>query len=182
MFTKQFVPTAAILLMALGGIPTLSIPQMAAVAQSTPPSTPAAKPTVSFNNPIEAKILEQLNLTTEQKQRMQSIDNKYQSAMQQLLQSAIQLSGEYQQALNSDTATDAQIRDKYNQMQAASQQVGNIYFEHSLAARNVLTVEQRKQKAAIMNDAAKMQDIIRQLQAERKLPVAPSRRPVQPQR
>lgn len=168
--TKRFVNYVAVLLMYVGGIATLVIPTIAVAQQAPQRTTEASKgnPRLRFTNPVETKVLEQLNLTPEQKQKIQDLNQKYQSQMEQLIQSNQETSKEFQQMMNGDTATDEQIRSKYRQIQEVSQQLSGTSFEHQLALRSVLTPEQRKQKAAIMSDPAKMQEIIRQITSERK--------------
>jgi len=175
---KQFIPMAAIVLMSLGGIAVLQTPQ-SAIAQSTPQpsapqqSTPSTRRITQFTNPIEAAVLAQLNLTPDQKQKIQSINDTYQSQMSQITQAMRQTSQEYRQMMSGDTATDAQLREKHRQLQEASQQMGNVGFERELAVRNVLTPEQRKQKAAIMSDRTKMREIFQQVFHDNK-PMTPS--------
>ena len=88
--------------------------------------------------------------------------------MAPLFQSMQQSSQEYRQMVESDTATDAQLRDKHRQIQAISQQSNDAGFERQLAIRNVLTADQRKQRVAIMRDPAKMREIFQQLYPSRK--------------
>ncbi len=172
MLKKRFIPIAAMMLMPLGAITVLRTSQPA-IAQSTPQPSPSTRSTTKFSNPIEAAVLAQLNLTPDQKQKIQSLNETYQSQMGQIMQTIRQTSQEYRQMMNGDTATDAQLREKHRQLQEASQQMGNVGFEHELAVRNVLTPDQRKQKAAIMSDRTKMREILQQVFRDNK-PMTPS--------
>jgi Spy/CpxP family protein refolding chaperone len=179
--TKRFIPVAALVLMSFGGTMMLRLPQMAAVAQpasqSAPPSSPSSpskKPVPRFTNPVESKVFEQLNLTDDQTQKIEGINSNYRSQMEPLLQSRQQVAQEYQQMLDSDTATDAQIREKHRQMQGITQQISNASFERQVALRKVLTPEQRKQRSAIMNDPAKLREILQQISSDRGQRMTPS--------
>ncbi len=90
-------------------------------------------------------------MTSEQKHRIEDLNQKYESQFKKLTHSLREGSNNFQIIINSNTATDEQIRDKYRRMLYISQQLGNINLENQLAIRNVLTVEQRKQRTAIMN-------------------------------
>lgn len=84
-------------------------------------------------------------MTSEQKQKIEDLNQKHESQLKQLTQSLREASRNFRVIMDSDTATDEQIREKHRQMQDVSQQLSNIYLENQLAIRNVLTVEQRKQ-------------------------------------
>ncbi len=169
--TKRFVPTIAVLLMYASFIATLIAPSIAVAQEAPQPTSPAykGKPLPRFINPVEAKVLEQVNLTPSQKQKIQDLNQKYQSQIEQVMQSNQEAFKEFRQMMDGDTATDEQIREKHRQIQEFSQQMSSVSIEHQLAVRNILTPEQRKQKAAIMNNPAKMQEIIKQVSSERKL-------------
>lgn len=178
--TKRFLPTIVLSLIALTGTTMLSKPR-SVVAQLTPQAPAPTRPTSRPIDLVEAKVLEQLNLTADQKQKIDSINADYRSKLGQLMHAIQQASSEYRQAINGDTATDVQIREQYRQLQAAMQHQSEAYVERTIAIRDVLTPEQRKQRSAILNDPTKLSEIARQLTAEQRLHrIAPQ--PSQPQK
>ncbi len=172
-FTKRLMPTVALFTLSIGGAIALqaskgialSIPPQA-IAQTAP--QPASRPN-PFTNPFESKILEQLNLTPDQQQKIQTINEKYGTEFQQLMQSAMPNSKAFQQAMDGD-ASDDQLRQLYRQQIQQSQQFANLMFEHQLAVRNVLTLDQRKARSAILRDPNKMRAIFQQLRPAQPAP------------
>jgi Spy/CpxP family protein refolding chaperone len=95
------------------------------------------------------RIIEQLNLTTEQKQKMVDIRQKYQGQLKPLKEQISSAREELSQMM-SGTATADEIRAKHQEILKLRQQLGDIRFESLLEMREVLTPEQRTQFAQLM--------------------------------
>ena len=96
-------------------------------------------------NRHQAKFQE-LNLTPEQTQQIQTIESRYEDQMAQRKQAVRQAKQELVD-LMAGTASESQVREKYRQVEALKQQVADIRFDSMLAMREVLTPEQRRQFA-----------------------------------
>lgn len=103
-----------------------------------------AKPQAGKDN-----LFQQLNLTPEQKAKIESIraQSKDQSTNQR---KAFQQAQQELRTLMASNADQNQIRDKHNQVMAIKQQLDNLQFESRLAMRDVLTPEQRTQLDQLM--------------------------------
>lgn len=95
------------------------------------------------------KIIEQLNLTTEQQQQIAEIRQKYQGQLQPLREK-IKVARAEMSNMMSGTATGDEIRDKHQEILTLHQQIGNIRFEILLETREILTPEQRTKFAQLM--------------------------------
>jgi Spy/CpxP family protein refolding chaperone len=95
------------------------------------------------------KLMEQLNLSDAQKQQMSAIRQKYQGQTQQL-QDKIRSERQKLQDMMAGTASEAAIRSQHQQVNQLSQQMHNLRFESMLEMRQVLTPEQRRQFAQLM--------------------------------
>ena len=95
--------------------------------------------------------IQQLNLTSEQTQRMQAISSKYRNQMDQPAQSLRQAQTELSQLIAGDATSDV-LRQKHRQIESLRQQVGNFKFESLLEMREVLTPDQRRQLAQNMQN------------------------------
>jgi|JI81BgreenRNA_FD_contig_111_519349_length_3664_multi_6_in_0_out_0_4 periplasmic protein CpxP/Spy len=94
-------------------------------------------------------LFQQLNLTPEQKAKIESIraQSKDQLTNQR---KAFQQAQQELRTLMASNADPNQIRDKHNQVMAMKQQLDNLQFESRLAMRDVLTPEQRTQLDQLM--------------------------------
>jgi Spy/CpxP family protein refolding chaperone len=93
--------------------------------------------------------MEQLNLTQEQQQKLQGIQSQYKDQISQRKQAMRQANRELRD-LMAGTASADQIRAKHQQVQDLRQQLEKVTFESMLASREVLTADQRKQFAQLM--------------------------------
>ena len=94
-------------------------------------------------------LFQQLNLTPEQKAKIESI--RAQSKDQWTRQrEAFKQAQQELRTLMASNADSNQIRDKHNQVMAIKQQLENSGFESRLAIRDVLTPEQRAQLDQLM--------------------------------
>lgn len=138
----------AALMLSLGGAiafasPTL-LPQ--AIAQNTQNTEEQRRPERG-----KARLMQELNLTSEQTQQIQAIRNQYQDRISQRWQAARQAQRELVD-LMAGTASEAQVREKHRQVETLKQQVSQIRFDSTLAMREVLTPEQRRQFAERMEN------------------------------
>jgi protein CpxP len=141
----RHIPIIAGLLITLGGAVAVaeSIPQSRLLlSQATAPTSPTA-------SPRKQKWLQNLNLSSEQTQQLQTIRSQSRNQMsetrQQLKQSRQEL-----MSLMAGTASDDQIRAKYRDVETAQQKLSQQRFESLLAMRNILTPEQRQKFAQQM--------------------------------
>ncbi|MEB3280785.1 MAG: Spy/CpxP family protein refolding chaperone [Lyngbya sp.] len=95
------------------------------------------------------QLLEQLNATPEQKQKMQEIRAQYQDRISERKQLVRQAQQQLQELLSSN-ASDSQIRQQYDELMRLKQEMSKLQFEIILEVREVLTPEQRRQFADIM--------------------------------
>ncbi len=91
---------------------------------------------------MEDRMTRELNLTPEQVSRSQEIRQQYASRIDPLETQVRQLREELRTLLGSSTSTEAQIRQKHQEMQQLQQQIGNLRFDGQLAFRQILTPEQ----------------------------------------
>lgn len=87
-------------------------------------------------------LIQELNLTSDQVQRMQAVRQQYKDQIAQTSQRLRQAQQELQ-TLMASTATANQVRDKHRQVVALQQQLGELRFESTLALRELLTPQQR---------------------------------------
>jgi periplasmic protein CpxP/Spy len=110
--------------------------------------------TLTFPHPSRAqelgeapgKVLQQLNLSTQQLQQIKTIRERNSSEIRSSRQRLRQLQQEMQ-GLMAGTAPSDQVRSKFNELQSLKQQVAKLQFEQMLAMREVLTPQQRTQLA-----------------------------------
>jgi Spy/CpxP family protein refolding chaperone len=94
-------------------------------------------------------LIEQLNLTDDQKRQIATIRQKYQGQMSQLRQS-MKSDRQELEALMTGNATDTRIRAKHREIEQNRQQLSDLRFQSLLEMRRVLTPEQRTRFAELM--------------------------------
>ncbi|MFM1841810.1 MAG: hypothetical protein RLZZ490_543 [Cyanobacteriota bacterium] len=99
----------------------------------------------------EQRLMESLNLNDQQKQELNAIRQKYQSQMSPIV-SQLQTRQDELRTLMSGNASDDAIRAKHNQVAELRQQLEDLRFESMLESRKVLTPDQRKQFAQLMDE------------------------------
>ncbi|MBE9185722.1 Spy/CpxP family protein refolding chaperone [Microcoleus sp. LEGE 07076] len=97
----------------------------------------------------EGGMFEKLNLSADQKQKMQAVRDRYKDQISQRMQAVRQARQELQ-TMMSGTATASQIRDKNTQITALKKQLDDVRLESTLAMREILTPAQRTQLAELM--------------------------------
>lgn len=95
------------------------------------------------------KLLEQLNLTTEQSQKIETIQEETRSEKESLRQQLQTKHQELRSLLASDSPSE-QLREQHQQLQAIHQQLASNRLETMLQVREILTPEQRTQMAELM--------------------------------
>ena len=95
------------------------------------------------------KVLEQLNLTPEQSQKIDAIHEQFHSDNETLYQEMRTNHQEMRSLLASD-ASQEELRQQHQKIQGLRQQLGTNRFETMLQVREILTPEQRTQMAELM--------------------------------
>jgi periplasmic protein CpxP/Spy len=95
------------------------------------------------------KLLEQLNLTPEQSQNIEAIQNQSKTD-RETLRSQMQAQHQEMRSLLASDASTEQLRQQRQQVEELHQQLGNNRFETMLRIREVLTSEQRAKIAELM--------------------------------
>ena len=95
------------------------------------------------------KLLEQIDLTPEQSQKIDAIHEQFHSDNETLFQEMRTNYQEMRSLLASD-ASDEQLRQQHQKMQDLRQELGNNRFETMLQVREILTPQQRTQMAELM--------------------------------
>ncbi|NJK69746.1 MAG: Spy/CpxP family protein refolding chaperone [Microcoleus sp. CSU_2_2] len=138
------ISAIAVLMFTLGStVAAVAIPNPVApqtLAQNQQPNRPAGR---------EGRLFEQLNLSADQKQKMQAVRDRYKDQLSQRMQAVRQARQELE-TMMSGTANNSQIREKHRQIMGLRQQFEEVQFESMLAMRDVLTSEQRGKLAQLM--------------------------------
>ncbi|UBF25031.1 Spy/CpxP family protein refolding chaperone [Kovacikia minuta CCNUW1] len=115
------------------------------MAQGSPEELPPEEP----DGAPEPPWIKDINLTTEQKNRIQAIHEKTQNAAKNLHQQLRQAL-EQERSLMAGNATAEQIQQQHQQVQRLFQQLDDQRFEAMLSIREILTPDQRAQVATLM--------------------------------
>ena len=95
------------------------------------------------------RLLEQLDLTSEQSEQIEAIQEQSETENQALFEQ-LQTNHQQMQSLLSSNANSEELRANHQQEQNLRQQLGNNRFETMLEIREVLTPEQRTQMTELM--------------------------------
>lgn len=95
------------------------------------------------------KLLQQLDLTSEQSQQIEAIQEQLSSENEALWQQ-MEDNRQQMETLLSNNASNEELRQRYQQLQSLRQQLSDNRFENMLQVRDVLTPEQREQMTQIM--------------------------------
>ena len=96
------------------------------------------------------RMLQQLNLTDEQSQQIETIKEQSQTAARELKEQLQTQRQEMQTLMKSDAAKE-EIREQHQVAQSLRQQLENERFETMLEIRDILTQEQRAAMAELMD-------------------------------
>lgn len=138
------ISTLALLILTLGGA-TAAI----AVPNPLPAETIAQNQRPNRTGGKEGGMFDKLNLSADQKQKMQAVRDRYKDQISQRMQAVRQARQELQ-TMMSGTATASQIRDKNTQISGLKKQLDDVRLESTLAMREILTPAQRTQLAELM--------------------------------
>lgn len=134
-----------ILLLSVGGVVVLTHPNLLFPPTVAQNSSEPRRPKQGHNN-----LMDQLNLSQEQKQKLQAIRSQYKDQISQNKQALRQATQELKNLMAAgDTPSDT-IRAKHKQVQDLRDQVEKVSFESTMATREVLTPVQRSQWAQLM--------------------------------
>jgi Spy/CpxP family protein refolding chaperone len=98
----------------------------------------------------QGRFWQKLDLTAEQKQKMQIIKQKYQPEMSRLVQQ-LQAEREKLATMMQGNQSDLGLRNQHQQIISLDQKLHNLRFESMLEMRSVLTTAQRQQFAEMMD-------------------------------
>lgn len=109
----------------------------------------AQNPARPNRRPGKGNFLRELNLTPQQMQKMQAVREQYKGQIRQQNQ-ALRQAQQTLQNLMAGTASKEQVRSQYRQVAALRQQLAELNFNSILEIREVLTPEQRRKFADLM--------------------------------
>ena len=95
------------------------------------------------------RLLEQLELTSEQSTQIEAIHQQYRTINEQNYQQLQQARAEMRSLLAEDANPD-ELRQQHQEIQSLHQQLGDSRFEAMLQVREILTPQQRQQMAELM--------------------------------
>ncbi len=147
--TKLLALTAVVLILPLGSVVVLAAPKLLlpqVIAQNTENRNTEEQ---RLQEQSTDKFLQELNLTPEQAQAIQDIRAKYKDQLTQRRQVLIQSRNELRE-LMIGTASDEQVLNQYHQAQDLQQKFTELAFKQRLEIRDVLTPEQRRQAAELL--------------------------------
>lgn len=142
MFLRTMSLMATVCVISLNSLPSFANP--------IPDNSLAQMPAME-GPPKTERLMQKLNLTTEQQQKIREIRSKYQG---QISQQMTQLRTERQKLndLMKTNASNEAIRDQHEEMVKVREKLEDLHFESMLEMRTVLTSEQRVQFADMMGN------------------------------
>ncbi|MBE9074948.1 Spy/CpxP family protein refolding chaperone [Microcystis sp. LEGE 08355] len=151
--TVSILGTTMALTLAANLVPTatvLSYPQDGLfIAQTSSPQRPENRPRRVDNS--RERLIEQLNLTDDQKSKIAAIRQKYQEKTQKLRET-LRRNEQELNSLLSNNASDRESRSKHQQVSRNRQEMSNLQFESFLEIRQVLTPAQRTEFSQLMQE------------------------------
>lgn len=138
------VSVVSVLMLSLGGFVALASPNplfTQTVAQN--PEAP------KLGDRSRVKWMDQLNLTQEQKQKLERIQTRYKKEITQRQQAVRQANKELREMMIGNIPAE-KIRSQHKQVQFLRQQVEDSRLESMLAIRELLTQEQRSKLGQLM--------------------------------
>ncbi|MDB9417709.1 Spy/CpxP family protein refolding chaperone [Microcystis aeruginosa] len=151
--TLSILGTTMVLTLAANLAPSaavLSYPQdRLFIAQTSSPQRPENRPRRMDNS--RERLIEQLNLSDEQKSKVAAIRQKYQEKTKKLRET-LRSNEQELNSLLSNNASDRDIRAKHQQVSRNRQEISNLQFESFLEIRQVLTPAQRTEFSQLMQE------------------------------
>jgi Spy/CpxP family protein refolding chaperone len=134
----------------LAAVPVLlSVGATAALAQGFQPDDIQTVAQRGPRGDRAEKLIEQLDLSEEQAEQIRAIREQSRAANEDLFEE-VQQAREQMQSLLSSGASNAELEQQHERMQALHQQMGDRRFQTMLQIREVLTPEQQQQLAELM--------------------------------
>ncbi|MFP4133375.1 MAG: Spy/CpxP family protein refolding chaperone [Halothece sp.] len=99
----------------------------------------------------ETNLLDNLNLSEEQKNQLQTIRTDYQPRMIEQREQMAQANQTLREMMHNNPSTE-ELRNQHEQVQGLRQEMANLRFERMLEMREVLNPEQREQFAELMQE------------------------------
>ncbi|CCI32011.1 MULTISPECIES: Spy/CpxP family protein refolding chaperone [Microcystis] len=151
--TVSILGTTMVLTLAANLAPSatvLSYPQDGLfIAQTSYPQRPENRPRGMDNS--RERLIEQLNLSDDQKSKVAAIRQKYQEKTKKLRET-LRSNEQELNSLLSNNASDRDIRAKHQQISRNRQEISNLQFESFLEIRQVLTPAQRTEFSQLMQE------------------------------
>ncbi|MBL1209391.1 Spy/CpxP family protein refolding chaperone [Geminocystis sp. GBBB08] len=97
------------------------------------------------------KLMEKLNLSAEQKQRIESIRTKFEPQMTSIREQ-MRIEREKMSTMMQNNESQNNLRAQHQKISALQQQMNNLRFESMLETREVLTPQQRQQFSQNMEE------------------------------
>ncbi len=140
------ISVAAICLLAVGGT--------IALADSLPKNRSSQILAQNSEQPLglgqeKSEFLEELGLSTQQKQQLQRIRTEEREEMRRLRESLYQ-EKQTLERMAVGTASAVEVREQYQKVRNLQIQIGDLHFENILGMREVLTPQQRQKFAELM--------------------------------
>jgi len=147
-----FVLGAASLLLPIGGAIAVSqrdnsAPSPSQASECSPPPPPMGRPPEGRNS--EPPWARDLNLSSEQRERIQTLHEQAMKDTQELRQQLREADQELRSLLSGDASAE-ELQKQHEQVQTLRHQLDDKRFEAMLAERQVLTKEQRTQMSKLM--------------------------------
>ena len=122
------------------------------MAQVPPPPPPHTKHDKKPKGEKVERLLQQLDLTIEQRQKIEAIQEESNTKTEALEALHQEMHSQYQkmESLLASNASTEQLRQQHQQLEKLHQQLDNNRFETMLRIREVLTSEQRAKIAELM--------------------------------
>ncbi len=140
------ISAIAVLMFTLGSTTAaIAVPSPVASPQTVAPQNKAP------NRPAgkEGGVFDKLNLSADQKQKIQAVRDQYKGQITQRMEAVRQARQELK-TMMAGTASASQIRDKNTQITGLKKQLDDVQLESTLAMREILTPAQRTQLAQLM--------------------------------
>lgn len=151
MFNRFTALLTVLFTMSLGSSMVSAAPLVpTSVSDQTSPSLFLAQNRMIRKGQGNEQWMKQLNLTSQQQQQLTAIRQKYQGQMDQLREQLRKNQAELRTMMDGTTPTNTIVA-KHDQIMGLRQQLDKLRFQSMLESRDVLTPDQRKQFAQLMN-------------------------------
>ena len=143
------VSILAALMLVLGGTAAYAVPDP--LLNQTVAQRPGGQRERGGPRSGGARLMEELNLSTDQRQEIEEIRNEYQDRLQGRGQELRQAQEQLRELMLS-IASDGDLRGQHNRILDLRQDMAELHFEQMLEIRGVLTDEQRREFLQLMQE------------------------------